>query len=288
MRWFHGMVFFLAASVLAGCSGVDLLNATVSSDGYRIERDIAFGPDPRQRYDLYVPEGANGSSPAVVFFLGGGWGGGRKKDYLFVGEALASRGYVVAIPDYRVFPQIRFPDFLADNAAAVAAVQKHLAARNLAVGKLALVGHSAGAYNAAMLALDPQWLAKAGVDRCFDISAVVGLAGPYDFLPLKGRNLQAIFGEAAPLAKTQPVAFARTPAPPMLLLAGRNDGTVLPRNTQALAAAVEAAGGRAQTRIYDNVAHADIVASFAKLLRGNPPSLDDTDRFLAANRGAGC
>jgi acetyl esterase/lipase len=288
MRWFHGMVFFLAASVLAGCSGVDLLNATVSSDGYRIERDIAFGSDPRQRYDLYVPEGANGSSPAVVFFYGGAWAGGRKKDYLFVGEALASRGYVVAIPDYRVFPQIRFPDFLADNAAAVAAVQKHLAARNLAVGKLALVGHSAGAYNAAMLALDPQWLAKAGVDRCFDISAVVGLAGPYDFLPLKGRNLQEIFGAAEPLAKTQPVALAQTPAPPMLLLAGRNDGTVLPRNTLALAAAVEAAGGRAQTRIYDNVAHADIVASFAKLLRGNPPSLDDTDRFLAANRGGGC
>jgi acetyl esterase/lipase len=139
-----------------------------------------------------------------------------------------------------------------------------------------------------MLALDPQWLATVGVDRCFDISAVVGLAGPYDFLPLKSRNLQAIFGDIEPLAKTQPVAFARTPAPPMLLLAGRNDATVLPRNTLALAAAVEAAGGRVQTRIYDNVAHADIVASFAKLLRGNPPSLDDTDRCLAANRRAGC
>ena len=288
MRWVHGFLFFLAASALAGCSGVDLLNATVSREGYRIERDIAFGPDPRQRYDLYVPNGASGSSPAVVFFYGGAWTGGKKRDYLFVGEALASLGYVVAIPDYRVYPQVRFPEFLADNAAAVAAIRRDLAARDLATGKLALVGHSAGAYNAAMLALDPQWLGQVGVDRCLDISAVVGLAGPYDFLPLKGRNLQAIFGDTAPLARTQPIEFARNPGPPLLLLAGRNDGTVAPRNTLALAAAVQAAGGRVETRIYDNVAHADIVASFARLLRGNPPSLDDTDRFLAANRGAGC
>jgi acetyl esterase/lipase len=288
MRWLHGMVLFLAASALAGCSGLGLLNATVSLDGYRIERDIAFGPDPRQRYDLYVPEGASGSAPVVVFFYGGAWTGGRKQDYLFVGEALATRGYVVAIPDYRVFPQIRFPEFLADNAAAVSAIRRDLAARNLASGALALVGHSAGAYNAAMLALDPQWLAKAGVDRCRDISAVVALAGPYDFLPLNGRSLKAVFGEFEPLAETQPISFAQTPAPPMLLLAGRNDATVLPRNTLALAAAMRAAGGRVQTKLYDNVAHADIVASFAKLLRGTPPSLDDTDRFLAANRGAGC
>jgi len=265
-----------------------LLNATVSREGYRVERDIAFGPDPRQRYDLYVPNGAAGSSPAAVFFYGGAWTGGAKRDYLFVGEALAALGYVVAIPDYRLYPQIRFPDFLADNAAAVAAIRRDLAARDLATGKLALVGHSAGAYNALMLALDPQWLAQAGVDRCAAISAVVGLAGPYDFLPLRGRNLQAIFGDAAPLARTQPIAFAQNPAPPLLLLAGANDGTVAPRNTLALAAAVRAARGRAETRIYENVAHADIVASFARILRGSPPALADTDRFLRLQRGAGC
>ena len=288
MRWFHSAVAFVGVLLVAGCSGVDAINALVPKSGYTVERDVAYGPDARQRFDLYVPEGANGSSPVAVFFYGGGWTGGNKQDYLFAGQALAERGYVVAIPDYRLYPQVRFPAFLEDSAAAVAAIRTHVAARNLGNGKLALIGHSAGAYNAAMLALDPQWLAPTGVDRCKDISAVVGLAGPYNFLPLKGRSLVAIFGDTVPLETTQPIAFANNKAPPMLLLAGRNDGVVSPRNATALAAAIEQAGGRAETKLYDNIGHADIVASFARPFRGVPPSLDDIDRFLAANRGGGC
>lgn len=288
MRWFHSAVAFVGVLLVAGCSGVDAINALVPKSGYTVERDVAYGPDARQRFDLYVPEGATGSAPVAVFFYGGGWTGGNKQDYLFAGQALAERGYVVAIPDYRVYPQVRFPAFLEDSAAAVAAIRRHVAARNLGNGKLALIGHSAGAYNAAMLALDPQWLEAAGVDRCKDISAFVGLAGPYNFLPLKGRSLVAIFGQAEPLEKTQPIAFSSTKAPPMLLLAGRNDGIVSPRNATALGAAIEQAGGRATTKLYDNVGHADIVAAFARPFRGVPPSLDDLDRFLAANREGGC
>lgn len=288
MRWFHGAVAFAGVLLGAGCSGVDAINALVPTQGYAVEKDVPYGEDARQRFDLYVPDGATGSSPVAVFFYGGGWTGGNKQDYLFAGQALAERGYVVAIPDYRVYPQVRFPAFLEDSAAAVAAIRTHVAARNLGRGPVALIGHSAGAYNAAMLALDPQWLDAAGVDRCKDISAIVGLAGPYNFLPLKGRSLVAIFGAADPLAKTQPIAFAETKAPPMLLLAGRNDGVVSPQNATSLGAAIEQAGGRAATKLYDNVGHADIVASFARPFRGVPPSLDDLDRFLAANRGGGC
>jgi acetyl esterase/lipase len=288
MRWFHSAVAFVGVLLISGCSGVDAINALVPRGGYTVEKDLAYGPDARQRFDLYVPEGATGSSPVAVFFYGGGWTGGKKGDYLFAGQALAERGYVVAIPDYRLYPQVRFPAFLEDSAAAVAAIRRHVAARNLGKGPVALIGHSAGAYNAAMLTLDPQWLEAAGVDRCKDISAFVGLAGPYNFLPLKGRSLVAIFGQADPLAKTQPIEFAKTKAPPMLLLAGRNDGIVSPRNATSLAAAIEQAGGRAETKLYDNVGHADIVASFARPFRGVPPSLDDLDRFLDANREGGC
>lgn len=288
MRWIHRAVALAALLLAAGCSGIDALNALVPRSGYGLEKDVAYGPDARQRFDLYVPDGADAASPVAVFFYGGGWTGGKKADYLFAGQALAERGYVVAIPDYRLYPQVRFPAFLEDSAAAVAAIRAHVAARNLGNGKLALIGHSAGAYNAAMLALDPQWLAAAGIDRCKDVSAFVGLAGPYNFLPLKGRSLVAIFGAAEPLAKTQPIEFAKTKAPPMLLLAGRNDGIVSPQNATSLGAAIEQAGGRATAKLYDNVGHADIVASFARPFRGVPPSLDDLDRFLAANREGGC
>ncbi len=288
MRWFHWAVAFAGVLLVSGCSAVDAINALVPKSGYTVERDVAYGPDARQRFDLYVPDGATGSSPVAVFFYGGGWTGGSKADYLFAGQALAERGYVVAIPDYRLYPQVRFPAFLEDSAAAVAAIRTRVAARNLGNGPVALIGHSAGAYNAAMLALDPQWLAAAGVDRCKDVSAVVGLAGPYNFLPLRGRSLVAIFGQAEPLENTQPIAFAQTKAPPMLLLAGRNDGIVSPRNATSLGLAIEQAGGRAETKLYDNIGHADIVASFARPFRGVPPTLDDLDRFLAANRVAGC
>jgi acetyl esterase/lipase len=288
MRWFHGAIAFAGVLLVAGCSAVDAINALVPTQGYAVEKDVPYGQDARQRFDLYVPEGATGSAPVAVFFYGGGWTGGNKADYLFAGQALAERGYVVAIPDYRVYPQVRFPAFLEDSAAAVAAIRTHVAARNLGRGPVALIGHSAGAYNAAMLALDPQWLAHAGVDRCKDVAAIVGLAGPYNFLPLKGRSLVAIFGDADPRAKTQPIEFAQTKAPPMLLLAGRNDGIVSPRNATSLGLAIEQAGGRAETKLYDNVGHADIVASFARPFRGVPPSLDDLDRFLAANRSGGC
>jgi acetyl esterase/lipase len=288
MRWIHRVVALAALLLAAGCSGIDAINALVPRSGYGLEKDVAYGPDARQRFDLYVPDGADAASPVAVFFYGGGWTGGKKADYLFAGQALAERGYVVAIPNYRLFPQVRFPAFLEDSAAAVAAIRAHVAARNLGNGKLALIGHSAGAYNAAMLALDPQWLAAAGIDRCKDVSAFVGLAGPYNFLPLKGRSLVAIFGAAEPLAKTQPIEFAKTKAPPMLLLAGRNDGIVSPQNATSLAAAIDQAGGRATAKLYDNVGHADIVAAFARPFRGVPPSLDDLDRFLTANREGGC
>jgi acetyl esterase/lipase len=279
---------FLALLLTAGCSGVGMINALVPSEGYRVARDVAYGADPRQRFDLYVPDGADGSAPVAVFFYGGAWTGGSKAAYLFVGQALAERGYIVAIPDYRVYPQVRFPAFLEDSAAAVAAVRAYLKNRNLGSGPTALIGHSAGAYNTAMLALDPQWLDAAGVDRCQDIAAIVGLAGPYDFLPLKGRSLQAIFATAAPLAQSQPISFAATKSPPMLLLAGRNDGTVSPRNATSLGQAVQAAATRVEVKLYDNVGHADLIASFARPFRGVPPSLEDTDRFLTANRKGGC
>ena len=146
-------------------------------------KDAAFGNNPRQRLDVYRPRTIGPAAlPIIIFFYGGSWSSGSKSGYSFVGRALASRGFLVVIPDYRLVPEARFPVFLEDNAMAVRWVRAHGAALGGEPGRLILAGHSAGAYNAAMLALDPRWL---GIDRQW-VCGLIGLAGPYDFSTSSG------------------------------------------------------------------------------------------------------
>ena len=274
----------LALSPLSACSGAGLVNALVPGDGYSVVRDQAYGDGPRHRFDLYRPDGAGPRTPTVVYFYGGGWKSGSKADYLFVAEALSSRGYTVAIPDYRLYPEVRFPAFLEDAAAAVAAI--HADARR-GDGPLYLMGHSAGAYIAAMLTLDPGWLERAGVPVCGTVAATVGLAGPYDFLPLGSASLRDIFGPEDQRARTQPINHVDGDAPPMLLATGRDDTTVLPRNTERLAARIRERGGGVEERYYDRIGHVALIASLAAPIRGWSPVLDDVDRFLRRHPGTG-
>ncbi|MEQ8815668.1 MAG: alpha/beta hydrolase [Thalassobaculum sp.] len=281
----------LALALLPACSGADLLNALVPDEGYRVIRDLRYAAGPRRGADVYIPDGADPGSPApvVVFLYGGGWHSGSRDDYRFVGEALASRGFVAVIPDYRLYPEVRWPAFLEDSAAAVAWTRAG-ADGNLRPGRpVLLAGHSAGAYNAAMLTLDPQWLAAVGERPCRAIAATAGLAGPYDFLPLTGARLKAIFGPEEQRPRTQPVNHVDGTAPPMLLIAGTDDTTVLPRNSERLARRIGEAGGRAELRRYDGVGHVELVASLARPLQGSSPALDDMVGFFRAHPApAGC
>jgi acetyl esterase/lipase len=267
-------------AVLPGCSGTDLLNGLAPRDGWRVVHDLAYGVAPRHRLDLYVPEAAAGPVPIVVFFYGGSWQRGDRGDFLFVAEALASRGYLVVVPDYRVYPEVLFPGFVEDGAAAVAWVRDNAAAvAGVEPGPLFLMGHSAGAHIAAMLALDGRWLAAAGADRA-DVAAVVGLAGPYDFLPLRSSRLKTIFGPEERWPETQPINHVDGRAPPMLLVTGRDDFTVRPANSQRLATRVREAGGEVEVISYDNIGHISLIAAFARPLRGLAPVVDDVDRYL--------
>jgi acetyl esterase/lipase len=265
------------SSLIAACSPLRTFNMLVPKDSgvELIERGAAYGPDPRQRADVYRPRALQEPLPIIVFLYGGSWQSGLREGYGFAGRAFASRGFVVAIPDYRLVPQVRFPTFLEDCAAAVRWVRANAARLGADPDRIVLVGHSAGAYNGAMLALDPRWL---GEDRKA-VRGFAGLAGPYDFLPLDSPATIAAFGRERDLPATQPVGFASAGDPPALLLHGGEDRTVYPRNSRRLAERLQAAGVDATLRLYPDVGHIKIVTSLARPLRGQAPVLRDIEAF---------
>ncbi len=265
--------------VLSACSPVAVLNALAPKTGITETRDVRYAPGDRHDLDIYAPTGQR-SAPVVVFIYGGGWKDGGKADYRFVAAALAVRGFLTVVPDYRLFPEVRFPVFLQDNAAAVAWTKANIARYGGDPRRIFLMGHSAGAYNVAMLTLDKQWLGADGMDPDRDIAGMVGLAGPYDFLPLRDPELDDIFNPAGDLRLSQPITFARGNAPPMFLAAGSADVTVLPRNTEHLTAAVRRDGGVVEERIYPGVNHTKIIGALSGVMRWLAPSMADVMGFL--------
>ena len=252
----------LLAAPLAGCSSAGLSDALTPRAGYTRTDDIAYGPHPRHRLDLYET-GARG--PLILFIHGGEWRQGDKNIYRFVGQALCSRGFDCAAINYRLFPEVRFPDFVEDAALAVRHMNR----------PLILMGHSSGAHVAMLLALDPRWLAGAP-----PLLGGIGLSGPYDFLPLDDPLHDAILNNPLGLAATQPINFARRPGPPLLLIHGDADTTVRPRNTTALAAARRAVGGVVREVHFPGVGHSGTITALAAILRPfSVPVLDEIEGF---------
>lgn len=270
----------LLASLAAACTpSLGTFNALAPRDAgaERVARDQAYGDGARHKLDVYAPPNAS-ELPVIVFIYGGSWSSGDKDDYTFAGSALASQGFVTIIPDYRLVPEVRFPDFVDDCAAAVRWAADHAAQYGGDASKIVLVGHSAGAYNVMMLALDAHYLSDAGVDG-HSMRGAIGLAGPYDFLPFDVDATRNAFGQAPDSTLTQPVHFARADAPPLLLLWGEADTTVGPRNLRGLDAAMRAAGGRVETKTYPGVNHVDIMLALSRPLRGRAPTLSDVTAF---------
>ncbi|MDF1601704.1 alpha/beta hydrolase [Mesorhizobium sp. YIM 152430] len=276
------ILFLAVLIVLPGCGGaVGIVNSMSNTDAVAVETGLAYGQGPRQRYDVYRPVGAGTDAPVVVFLYGGAWSSGERGMYRFVGNALAEQGFVAVIPDYRLYPEVRFPDFVEDAAQAVAAIR-----RDVAGGRpVALVGHSAGAQIGALLAFDRRYLGGAACDT---ISGFIGIAGPYDFLPLTSERYRRIFPEAT-RDQSQPINFASGRAPATLLLHGSSDRTVEAEDSRILAQALRAAGNRAEVRIYDGVGHINIVGAIASPLRGQASTLADISNFVRERAGRpGC
>ncbi|MDP3368749.1 MAG: alpha/beta hydrolase [Brevundimonas sp.] len=273
--------------IAAACSPLSVLNALGPRDrgARRIARHIPYGEDPRHRLDIHAPAApADRPWPVLVFFHGGGWDSGDRGQYAWAAQALAARGFVVAVADYRIVPGVQFPAFIEDAAAATARVGEIAGSYGADPTRLGVIGHSAGAHLALMIALDRRYMAATGAPPGL-IKAAAGLAGPYDFLPFDAPASINAFGRAPDPTLTQPVTFARADAPPLWLGHGTEDVVVHAEDTTILCDRMAAIGGRCEAKLYPGLNHSDLIATFSPLFRDKAPVLDDVAAFLRRELG---
>ena len=269
---------------LAACSPPNLLstlNKFVPGDNgaHRVAEGIAFAPNRGLKLDVWAPRATGHPLPVVIFLYGGGWVAGSRGGYGFAGSAYAGQRFVTVVPDYRLVPAVHFPAFIEDGALAVKWTRDNIARFGGDPNRIALAGHSAGSYNAAMLALDGHYLRDAGVPAG-TIKAAVLLSGPYDFYPFTEQRSRDALGAWPRPAETQPINFVTLAAPPMLLATGSVDDIVMPRNSKALAAKLAAAGVPVELKIYPGKSHIDLAKSLSRPFRGTTPALADSAAFL--------
>ena len=256
-------IFAMLPALLTACSAVDVLNATVPTDSYRRTDGLAYGPDPRQQLDVYQPAGQSTGAPMVVFFYGGSWSSGDRADY-------------------RLSPAFRDPVFVQDSASAVRWAFDHAAEYGADDKRVFVMGHSAGAYNAAMVALDSRWLTAVGASPS-RLAGWIGLAGPYDFLPIGDKQTQVAFSWPDTQPESQPIVHASSVSPPALLLAPQQDSVVDPqRSTAALARQLQTAGVRVESALYAGVSHVTLLGSMAYILRSRAPVMERVTAFVQA------
>jgi len=278
----------LGAVLAAGCGRVEFMAANVPAafGAYRRHPNIAYGADPKHRLDVYVPDQKSAEPrPMLVFWHGGRWEFGDKADYRFVGAALAELGYVAVLPNYRHYPYVKMPGFMDDAARAGEWAAGHAGEFGADTSRLYLMGHSAGAHMAALVSLDPRYFAAAGRPGP-PVAGVIGLSGPYDFLPLLEPDVQDMFGPPQNYPDSQPINFVRSDAPPMLLVHGLMDETVRPKNSSSLAAALRARGVPVTLRLYPKALHGDTVAALSLPARGRAPTLADIETFVRRPRSS--
>lgn len=278
-------VFVTALGLLAACSPLTALNAVTPTSTY--ERVTAsYGPHPRHTLDVYLPLPRPAAAPVVVFFHGGTWNSGDRTGYVFLGEALASRGMVAVIANTRLYPEVRYPGFLEDGAKAVSWVEERVARYGGDPAKIFLMGHSSGAYNAAMLALDERWLEAAGSTPAA-LAGWIGLAGPYDFLPIENPDVKPVFFHPQTPPSSQPIHHVDTYAPPALLIAPSRDELVNPeRNTGGLSRRLREAGVPVEEIYYRQASHTTLIGAFARPLRSLVPVLDEVTAFVRRHADA--
>ncbi|ORU90688.1 MAG: hypothetical protein A6F71_06950 [Cycloclasticus sp. symbiont of Poecilosclerida sp. M] len=265
--------------LLTGCSSLDLLNAVTPDGNSKLQTNISYGSQRRQTLDIHVPSTLRESTPVIIFIYGGRWQSGTKEEYQFVGQALAKRGIMTVVPDYRLFPEVEFPEFISDTAKVTQWTLNNIEQYGGDPSQVHLMGHSAGAHIVAMLATNKTYLTEhaASLEQ---IKGVIGLSGGYDF-KITDPDIKQVFRKAKDYPSTQPISFVDGSEPPLLLLHGKKDVTLSPTNSLNLATKVNELGGHAEYIIYDDMAHVGILLSLANNpMMYFPPLLDDIEKFV--------
>jgi acetyl esterase/lipase len=273
----------LLCFLAAGCTGGEVLERITRDGGNEVATNVVYDPARKLRLDVFTPRAAR-NAPVVVFFGGGRWETGVKEDFRFVGNKLASSSFVVVIPDYRKYPKARFPGIMEDAAHAMKWVNDNIARYGGSPDKVFVMGHSAGAHIAALLALNPEHLKAVGLERD-RLRGMIGLAGPYDFMPISDPTLRDVFAPPDRFEQSQPIFFVDGRNPPLLLVHGEDDEDIYVRNTRSLAQAVINAGGAVETLIYSKLSHSCAVAVLSnKFSCGNvdPDLTREIARFVRA------
>lgn len=240
--------------------------------------DIPYADGPRKKLDMYRPEKPGGLSPVVMFIYGGSWRAGDKFEYEFAGRALAAAGFIVVIADYRLWPEVKYPDFLYDCAEAMKWIEGNIEGYGGDPKRFFVAGHSAGAYNAIMLGLDGAFRREFNVTM--PIRAIAGLSGPYNFYPFEYEQVRDTFGPAPNPEGTQPINLVTADAPPIFLASGTTDPIVKVANSEALAAKLRANGTWVTERYYEGFGHLEPVIALGSMMRFRMPVLKDMVDFF--------
>jgi acetyl esterase/lipase len=284
MRRLAVIMSVLGALMLSACSSASfaVANAPVAFADVKKIKDIAYGDGAQQKLDIYAPEAIETNAPVLVFFYGGRWTFGNKEQYAFAALPFVKKGYIVVIPDYAKYPDVKFPAFVEDGAKAVSWVHDNIGTYKGDNKRLYLSGHSSGAHIASLVSVDPQYLKAVGKDRSV-ISAFAGLAGPYDFIP-EDPDLKDMFGPPENYKNIQVPTFVDGKQPPMYLLHGGDDKDVILRNLNRLRDKIEDKGGIVETKIYDGIDHKEIVGALSWVWDDKAPVADDMDAFMKKYR----
>lgn len=278
------LALFFCGVTLSGCANLALFAVNTSArlnHQSKVVKDISYGKLTRQKLDLYLPKNGNTDLPVLLFIHGGSWQFGAKEDYYFLGKRFAEKGFVTVILNYRLYPHVKYPEFVWDAALALKWTQNHVAKYRGNPQKIFVMGHSAGAYMAALLNFDEKYLKQVGGNSSW-IRGMIGVAGPYDFLPLGQKPFDVIFKNREQNKKLLPTYYVDGREPPTLLLHGFNDKTVEAKQSRWMAQKIRAKGGFVRSIIYPRASHAAIIGRTAGVLRSHHiPVAEDVVKFVA-------
>lgn len=246
-----------------------------ASDEVKSFKDLTYynGPDAharKHRLNLYLPA-ARSAYPIVVFVHGGSWTRGDKDDlsgaYGVLAGKFVERGIGVATINYRLAPEFRHPEHARDVARATAWVYRHAKEYGWDPNRLFLVGHSAGAHLAALIAVDPRYLAEQKLTPKI-IQGVVGLSGVYD-LTLTGVTGRALYepvftSDPERLQNASPALQVKVRPSPFLLFYAENDYLSADFQARNFEKVLKKAGGSAVIRLVPGRNHTNIVIGLAK------------------------